>query len=284
MILKTHTTMKKIYMTCLACLVYLLGVAQVPGYMGKRFVAGYGFYFSPALIGTNGLGASIIGTRDGNAETGTIAFNSLHELFAEYTVGKKLSLGLSARIYRSAYDNNRTLTVDGSFTDPYGYQQTYSASGHPDGLYHIRGVNYLLYGKLYFGKFLAPWGRYFMFGPSLNTYSTNYSPDEMKILAKGYGNNNVFFSDFGPQQQRFVKFDIMAGLGRSRILANRICLDYGFNVNIIALYSTLFDATGESLFDSSYPSQYNYIQKTSPGRVRGVNRFNAFIKVGVLLF
>lgn len=283
MTLKTHITMKKIYMICLSCLVCLFGVAQVPGYMGKRFVAGYGFYFSPALIGADGQGASIMGSSTGNAETGTIAFNSLHELFAEYTVGKKLSLGISARIYRSAYDNNRELIVTGSYTNPFGYTQSYTSGGHPTGLYHIKGVNYLLYGKLYFGKFLAPWGRYFMFGPSLNTYSTNYSPDEMRVKVNNSG-ADLFYSDFGPQQQRFVKFDIMAGLGRSRILANRICLDYGFNVNIIALFTTLFDATNTDFFDNSIPTNYTYMQKTSPARVRGVNRFNAFVKIGVLLF
>lgn len=55
---------------------------QTAGYMGKRLVGGYGFYFSPALFGSNGQGNTIIGRYlDGNASDGEFAFNSLHEDF-----------------------------------------------------------------------------------------------------------------------------------------------------------------------------------------------------------
>lgn len=259
--------------------------AQVPGYMGKRFVVGYGFYFSPAVAGSNGQGNSILGNivnGSGNSETGTLAFNSLHEGFVEYAVTKKLMLGLSARLYKSTYDNGSSFDIN-----DYNYGQYYSSSEtHPEGLYHIKGRNYCFYVKSYFGKYLAPWGRYFMFGPSLNTYTCHYDPSEMKVRVNEYNTTNgtQYFSNFGPQDQRFVKFDFNAGFGRSRIVANRIMIDYGFNVQLGALATSLFDAVGEPLFSTFDRSAVNYISRTSPVRVRGVNRFNAFLKIGVLLF
>lgn len=282
--------MKKIFYIAFFCLSLLLAHAQAPGYMGKRFAAGYGFYFSPALVGSNGQGQSIIGSAhtnltNSNAETGTLAFNSLHEGWVEYTTGKKFTVGFSARFYKSTFDNsNEVYIVDGpnNSSSGYGYQQSTQA---PLGLYHIKGLNFSLYGKLYFGKYIAPWGRYFIFGPTLKTYTCTYDPNEMKIAFKDeYGGATVYYSKFGPTTQKFKGFDIMAGFGRNRILANRITLDYGFNVNLFALAATLFDATGEGLFSSSQLSPSEYIATTSPRRVRGVNRFNAFLKVGVLLF
>ena len=32
--------------------------SQTPGFMGKRFAVGYGFYFWPALTNSNGAGKS----------------------------------------------------------------------------------------------------------------------------------------------------------------------------------------------------------------------------------
>lgn len=280
--------MKTIFCIAIFCLSLFAGHAQAPGYMGKRFAAGYGFYFSPALIGSNGQGQSILGSPNGggHAETGTLAFNSLHEGWVEYTTGKKFTVGFSARFYKSTYDNSADVDIPyGIFADQntgYSYDQR---DRQPLGFYHIKGINYSLYGKLYFGKYIAPWGRYFTFGPTLKTYTCSYDPNEMKVtFTDPYNNGNVYYSNFGAKEQKFTRFDIMAGFGRNRIVANRITIDYGFNVQLIALVSTLFDATGESLFSSSQLSPGEYMASTSPARVRGVNRFNAFLKVGVLLF
>lgn len=277
--------MKTIFCIALLCLSLLTGYAQAPGYMGKRFSAGYGFYFSPALIGSNGKGNTIAGTVDGHANDGTLAFNSLHEGFVEYTLTKKFTLGFSARFYKSTYDNSRAVSiadVPTSVNTGYYYGQQ---SQNPLGLYHIKGINLSLYGKLYFSRYIAPWGRYFIFGPTLKMFTCTYDPAEMKVTYAGmYGEPNIYYSNFGPTTQKFKGFDIMAGFGRNRIVANRITLDYGFNVNIFALLGTLLDAGGEdfSLSGNLYAS--DYIGRTSHARVRGVNRFNAFLKVGVLLF
>lgn len=263
--------------------------AQTPGYMGKRFVAGYGFYFSPAVFGSNGQGNAIFGRKNGNATDGELAFNSMHEAFLEYALTKRFALGFSGKFYRTTYDNTRDLYVSTNQVDNYGYNSSISYSGSPEGFYYIHGQNYSLYAKLFNKLYLAPWGRYMMFGINVEKYTCTYNPSEMKLkYTNNYGSytNYPAYSDFGPQKQKFTKFDLLFGLGRTRIIANRVVLDYGFNANMIAFLSTLFDtvAADEDGVYSTYAKPSNYMAVTSPWRVRGVNRFNVFLKVGVLLF
>lgn len=260
-------------------------LAQTPGYMGKRFVMGYGFHTSPALIGSTGQGNTIIGKAEGNASDGEFAFNSLHEGYLEYALSKRFSLGFSAKFYKATYDNHKNMNAYVVYN---GSNVSYSNS--PEGLYHIKGQNYALYGKLFRRGFIAPWGKYMMFGINIKRFTCSYDPAEMQLKYDAYsffGNEKYpSITDFGPREQSFTRFDFLFGLGKSRIVYNRIILDYGFNVNLFALLNTPFDALtdDDGLFTDYRPTNYNYIKDTSPWRVRGVNRFNAYLRIGVLLF
>ncbi len=253
---------------------------QTPGYMGKRFSAGYGFHFGPALLGSNGNGKSIFGRNNGNAKDGEFAFNRLHEVYIEYAIKTRFSIGTSAIFYKTTYDNGMEFTANVNRNSPQG---TY-IYGQPSNLYTIKGVNYLVYGKLFYGKYIAPWGRYMCFGINIRSYTASYNPNKMSFTYNSYINNineNITFSDFGPLKQHYTKFDIFAGFGRTRILADKIIFDYGFNTNMYSLLTTLFDAGGPQNFIDE-PDNTIYIKKTSAFRVRNLNRFNVFIKVGYL--
>jgi hypothetical protein len=62
-------------------------------------------------------------------------------------------------------------------------------------------------------------------------------------------------------------------------------IDYGFNLQLFSVFAGVFDVLldGED-FSSQNPTNLNYIEKTYRKRVRGINRFNVFLKVGFLLF
>ncbi|MBK6984948.1 MAG: hypothetical protein IPL10_01480 [Bacteroidetes bacterium] len=259
---------------------------QTAGYMGKRLVGGYGFYFSPALFGSNGQGNTIIGRSNGNASDGEFAFNSLHEGFLEYAFKNRFLLGISAKFYKTTYDNAREVSATTKQIDQYGSTSVVSYNGTPQGMYTILGQNYSLYAKLFNRRYLAPWGRYMQFGITIRRFTCHYNPNEMMLKYGGF-NNYVYpdFNDFGEQKQSFTKFDFLFGFGRTNIVANRITIDYGFNANVFALLSTFFDVVtdGDGIFTNNV-NGVNYMKSTSPWRVRGVNRFNVFLKVGVLLF
>ena len=257
-------------------------LSQTPGFMGKKFVVGYGFYFWPALTNSNGAGKSFL--TKGNSESGSFAFNNMHEAYIEYAVKTRFSIGFSAKYYKMTYNNALYLNAIQTYVDNSGYSQTIYNYGKPNGLYTIKAINYNIYGKLFYSRYIAPWGKYMMFGLNIKTYTCSYNPTEMYLTNDSYySNSNVpkTISDFGPEKQKYKKFDFLFGLGRTRIISNKIIIDYGFNTNLFSFITTLFDAIGEDTFIDRI-NNTDYIKRTSSYRVRGANRFNVFLKVGYL--
>lgn len=255
--------------------------AQAPGYLGKRFILGYGANFSPAFTNPNNNNQTIIGHlgEKGSAETGMMAFNYTHEGFIEYATSAKFMVGFSGKFYKTKYDNG--LSVGSN------YNYNYSADSDVQGYYDISGKSFCLYGKLYGSRYVAPWGRYLIFGPVLNLYNTTYDSNVMYQNAEVYNPNTgaVNFgkiSNFGAKEQSFTGFNIMFGWGRTRIIADRITLDYGLNMQLFSVMSLFTDF----IIDESSSKRTNllYIEKTSGKRIRGLNRANAFLKVGFLIF
>lgn len=273
------------FITFFLALFLPFAVIPQPGYMGKRFQAGYGLSFSPALVGSNGAGNSFNGRDGSNAETGEPAFNSLHEGFIEYCIKNRTMIGFSGKFYKTTYDNRAEMRYQ-NYYDPnsvyYGANNEYAK---PQGLYTIKGINYTLYFKFYHRKYLAPWGKYFLLGPSFNSFVCTYDPTKMYAVSSGVSpdvarrNNN-----FGPQGQDFQRFDILVGFGRNRIFADRITVDYGINFEAFALLLAVLDIEGSGSFSNSATTNLNYIEYTCKSRVREVNRVNLYFKIGYLLF
>lgn len=257
--------------------------AQSTGYMGKRVLFGYGFNTSPITFGSSAGNESLIGN-GGSAETGSIVFNAIHEGFLEVAPSSRLMIGFSARYYNTTYDNAREWGYDYSYS---GVSQNW-IDQKPRGYYNIMGLSYTLYIRYFGVRYVAPWGRYVMFGPVINTTKTTYDPSTMYALQRRQniiGNYEDYkVTDFGQQGQTYSGFNVMFGMGRSRMIQNRVTLDYGFNTHVGSLLMLLFDISGIN-FNRSYAlSNPNYIENTVKTRVRGVNRFNVFLKVGILLF
>lgn len=240
--------------------------AQVPGYMGKRLNMGYGFYINPAFTAYSyGYGES--------------RFNIQHEGFLEYATGKKFSLGFSAKFCKTSYVNKGEVQLYPN------YNATSSQTeDRPSGSYSLTCQSFALYGKSFKQNYLAPWGRYFVFGLVLNRYEAKYSPHEMKVriiqeVKSPLGPKYVqaYYSDFGYTTQSYSYLDIAIGNGKTRVYKNRITLDYGYNMQVIAMTLAILDATVGGPYTAD-----EYIQKTGAMRVRGINRFNFYCKVGYL--
>ena len=99
---------------------------------------------------------------------------------------------------------------------------------------------------------------------------------KVRVEPSWYSNNAAkVYSDFGPLEQSHTDVDILAGFGTSRVFADKIVVDFGYNLNVIAFTATLFDGINADF--SSNRTLQNYIEKTSKQRARGVNRFNIFL-------
>ncbi len=255
--------------------------SQSPGYLSKRFLVGYGIYASPALFGSTNKGNSVFGFDKGNSTTGVPAFNILHEGFVEVVSSHKWSVCFSVRYYKTKYDNALRINYVNKVND-----NSY-INGRPSGFYDITGLTYTLYFKYYGERYVAPWGRYLLLGPTLNTIKTTYDPATMNIKEQSYLTyQDSVYSDFGPRQQSFKRVNLMLGFGRNRIYYNKLSIDYGVNMQLLPVLSGMFDLVsnaGADFYNTSVKvTNLNYIEYTNKKRVRGINRFNAFIKIGYL--
>jgi len=272
--------MKKFFIAILFVLLFTdYSKSQSTGFMGKRVMIGYSFNTSPILLGSSANNESILDA-GGTSASGEFVFNAIHEGFVEIAPSSKWEIGFSCRYYKTTYDNAK------NFNTLYGGSQYYfNSDTKPSGYYNIRGLSYTLYFRYFGSRYIAPWGRYMMFGPVINTMKTTYDPAIM--YASGYDNYNfsqqVIIKDFGMIEQNYKGVNLMFGAGRSRLIAKRVSLDYGFNTHLISLLSGFYEVLGME-FRSGNTTNANYIEKTVRSRVRGVNRFNVFLKVGILLF
>ena len=249
-----------------------MALAQAPGHLGKRFVIAYGAHFCPALINSNAHNKSMVFFKNhGSSTKSRIAFNYTHEIYLEYALNTRLMLGFSGKFYKTNYDN-----YEAAYPDNYGSYVSRDVLGY----YKINGQSICLYGKLYNKRYVAPWGRYKIIGPVLNLYQTTYDRAVM------FQEDNSFFykpfNNYGPLNQSFVEFNIVFGWGRTRIIANRITLDYGINMQVLMipeLWDYFKKRTARETFDNSM-----YIKNTALDRIRFLNRINAFVKIGFLIF
>ena len=252
--------------------------AQAPGYMGKHMVVGYGFHINPAIS------AALI-------DFGTNVINTQHEFFIEAAVHKRVSLGLSLKLYRSTYNNTGNVDMSMVYYSsgyiPTGSYQLSSYSSaynvRPEGKISIKARNFAFYLKIYRRAYVAPWGKYLQLGLTWNTRECTYDPYEMKVRTEvssytsPYNSYILSYNSFGPTVQAYSYPDIMFGGGNSRILGKRIVLDYGYNLNLVAFTLTAIDA-----FDGYEPGPEKYVRINTAMRVRGINRFNVFVKLGYL--
>jgi hypothetical protein len=283
------------YIILFTCIIQF-GYSQSAGYMGKHIQIGYGFNTSPAFINSTANQQTIFGDY-GSSQRGSFAFNIVHEAYLDYILSSKWTLGFSGRFYKTNFDNG--MGYKSPFESPYYSSYNYSSdndgSERPDGFYTIKGQSYTLCFKFFGNRYVAPWGRYVMFGPVLNTYKAEYDPIIMNDKLTFYNTNyssyyssnssDTILRDFGATQQSYKKIGLMVGWGRSRVLANRITFDYGVTAQPLSIVSVFLRQSGfASLFFKKEISNANYIAESSKRRVQGINTVNVFLKIGFLLF
>ena len=262
--------------------------SQTSGFMGKKLVIGYGFNASPAIFGATKNNETLIGTNflgsTGTADSDALVFNSAHEINAELVISSKWMICTNVKTYITGFDNSVNL-------DDNNYRSSINYNGSINGYYTIKGINFGVYAKYFGSRNVAPWGRYMFFGPVANFSQSSYDPKIMNIKGKinrNYYNGSYYvnqtkdttFSDFGPKNQNFTRFDIMLGWGRSRIISNKVVIDFGATMQAISLGMLLFDLASPA--SGEYKTRSNYIEKTEKSRVRSFNRFNVFLKIGYL--
>lgn len=233
--------------------------AQIPGYMGKRTVIGYGFHFHPAIGGIS-------------KKQSDRPFNFKQEGYIEQNITERASVGVSVQFYDYVYNNSLR-------ADPIKRNSRISYSGiKPNGTYQIDAQNVVLYGKIFKRAFLAPWGPYFTLGIVYTQYKTEYKPSEMYVVVENSnGTQKNVLNDFGPLQQKFRTADVVVGLGRSRIFGDIVVVDWGCNMQTI---STTWLFLSADVGRAYYMDEY--IRVSSLRRVRAINLIHFYMRLGLL--
>ncbi len=257
--------------------------SQTTDFKVKKFIIGYGFNISPASLNSTKNNMKMIGTR-GSAQFGKIVFNNLHEVFFDYLNSEKWVIGINIKYYKTAYDNQIMVNNLGK-----NIYHSYN-EGYPSGSYLITGISYSIYAKYYRKNFDAKKRKYVMFGPVINQVFTRYDKNSMNLKAIVSSTatstlTDTLITDFGAEKQNFRNFNFMVGFGRTWIISEKIFLDFGFTSQIFSLISLPFDLEETSTISDIDINQEklttsNYIEKTYKKRIRGINRFNTFIKIG----
>lgn len=238
--------------------------AQTPGYLGKKRSAGYGLYFSPAIYNASPNNRSYY-NNEGTSDSGKVAFNRIHELFLENCISTDWMAGFSMRFFRTVYDNQIVVSDLDNRT--------------PASYYKIRGISGTVYLKHFKKKYVAPWGRYSLIGLSFNRITSIYNP--YMHVRKNLNGRDTLLHNFGDTKQTSAVADLVLGLGKSRIVANKIIIDYGVTTQVVSFVKNAFN---NGFDESTYPtlSTANYIVETTKARIRGLNAVNGYFKVGYL--
>lgn len=250
---------------------------QAPGYMGKRVVAGYGFNFNPMLEGSSAQNTTFH-KQAGSAKDGKFSLNITHTAYLEYAVKPRVSLGMELRYFHTGYDN-RQVIANNNGTEANWFSSgvptfTLRSYDSPKDFYIIDNFGGVIFMKAFYNKTVAPWGRYFTFGIVYNITTSSHHEFMYMESKTPDGARDTLLFDFGPPKQSQTSVDLLLGLGRTRIFADRLCLDYGFNTQVLSLVRSFYKFSEDEL------SRENYIERTTQARINALNRVNLFIKLG----
>jgi hypothetical protein len=266
----------KIHLVLFSFLISIASIAQVPGYLGKRFSIGYSNYFFPRIPAIS----SSIGFIDGDIPTER-SFNSTHCLDMDYTIGSRVSFCMSGQFSKMEllkYGSDLYVQkADKSYTYVYYFPP------HRQDM-QLNTVNISVGFKFFKSNYLNPVGRYRKW-------------ELILIMNKLDMEKNGFYYTMNNQSkpyllstvdEQFASVAIAYTIGKQRVLFNKLVLDYGirFGINYSYVFSDLniISALVESdsfTYDGSLAGK---LKSQANGRTFGAQLVNAHIGLRFLAF
>lgn len=211
-------------------LLSILSCAQVPGYMGKRFILSFTNYAIPAfeypMARRYGIG---------------LCYTNV--LSAEYLVTSRRAIGISAQYVRTGFDYDNIYYNE---SDRY-----YKGDPEVPGIVNNLGIalSYKLYGK----KRIAPLGNYLKMELLFTKYIVKYNSEEFyyRYYPNYYGNYKELKSDAGSGIIAFNGAGVAASVGRQKIFFDKLVLDYGVRASIMIPFVYDFDTEIENRIRST---------------------------------
>lgn len=218
-----------------------------PGYMGKKFIIGYGLNFAPSIVANFSFNEN---------ERKNAPISTKNGLDLEYAVHKKYSLVFGMDYFSTSIgeDYNGDIEINGNYIDYSSLENSkISSTGFSFGLKSYQ-------------KHLAPLGTNW-------EYRFLYRTSNVADLLTTIDSLNIMGSNF-------VQFGFGVGYNVNRIIWDQIVLSIGINANIhFSLDEDLGELYLESTSNSSLESQSNTFKFRAASRVNIREIF--YFKVGL---
>ncbi len=229
-------------------------MSQVSGYMGKRFIIGYSNYF---MVASQGLTANASSTDNFSG------VNTTHCLNLEYVIKNKTNFCVSVQTLKTGVYTSKTFS--GYTVDEFGDNQYYYYSYDPKPFIpmQLQNVNVGLGFKFYKQGMLAPIGKYKKLELLLMFSHLTYDRNAFTYY---YNSSTGLNGVGGTGDYQFNTFAITFTMGRSRVLFDKIVLDYGLRLGITpaGIFAYLnsdgdfsFKNNGEITFEQSMKQEVN---------------------------
>ena len=260
----------KIKGSVLLIFIALSATAQVPGYMGKRFSIGYSNYFMLSGIGP---------TANASSASGNIGVNTTHCFNIEYTIKRRTNFCLSLQSSNTGMDPG---TINVQSFDPItsnNNNYTYTYSEHPYKPMQLHSINVGLGFKFFQTGTLAPIGKYKKLELLLMFNHLTYRSSAFTSFDSGVATNTIV----GTGDYQFTTFAITYTIGRSRVLFDRIVLDYGIRFGVVPAEAISFVNSEGDFSSGSLDTETGFKYDVNTRLFRS-QIFNFHIGLGFLAF
>ncbi len=232
----------------LVLFVSLQAAAQISGYMGKRISVGYSNYFFPAPIGP---------TANADTRDGSFGFNTTHSFNLEYILKSRTVMCLSAQ--RSNTGMNPSDLQEYVYDGFSSYNYTYEYLPKPYKPMQITSTNIGLGFKFFSSGTLAPVGKYKKVELLFMMNHLTYSSTAFQYYDPSGSGSGIYAKKIGTGSYDFKTVAVTYTIGRSRVLFNRIVVDYGMRFGVVP--EAVFKVVFEEEFSSGSSASLNVESK-----------------------
>jgi hypothetical protein len=234
--------------------------AQVSGYLGKRFTAGYDNYFFVTFAGPTNNNSN----RTTSSVISLLGINTVHCVNFEYVIKNRTAICFTLQHFKTGVD--------------------YRIHGHYDRAYYTGDMkqpaslnsNNIGVGFKFFRKgYVAPVGKYIKIEFLLLFYKLKYNKDSFELKQ----NNDFIKVPEGTGEYDFSNYSVSCTFGKQRILGNKIVLDYGIRIGLKPGFAFFYMQDGNE--GNPTKGTWNY---DAQYRVLRQQFFNFHLGLGFLVF
>jgi hypothetical protein len=251
-------------------------MAQIAGYMGRRFIVGYSANVSPALLSPLANTSLSENTAANNEFLNVAGLNVTHGVNIDYVIKRGTSFCVSGLMMKTGLAYNGTYDMPSYQRSLYNSSQLYytPSDDRPIQL----NVTSLTAGFKFSRGYLAPLGRYVK-------VDIAYFRERVSFDQAGFKTSDSNSKKFvqPADQYTFQTIGVGFSFGKQRVFFDRLLIDWGARVGLIpATFSEVMGIT--ELFESSYLELEDQMKKKAIYRLQGSQLINAHIGIGFLAF